>query len=356
MKSLLNKDAWDENDIINFILEASASSSQYGIVKEKENDKYHVTRANIHSLVVLPFGSGKTTYFLDVENSVHAYDISFPGLIGTINRDGEVIESVIMKAGGKVLIIDEFQKINGETRNALNSILEYPHKYSRTLGFKVKNDVSRKGAFYYIKSRQGSNVFEVYSKFSCIATGMYVSKRSTIDKACFSRFVPIRMTPSIEYYEKLSRGEKMIKINPVFKKVNFIFEDYLSFNKHFWNFLKGSSFYGYFEKFSQERGYLVRLLQDLVRFGCFISSLEDRIEVSKDDCIFAMERLCNFILSSYITSDLDEIDYYILCNLHKSSQKQIAEVFGVTQSAISQRISNLKARGLLSFMNAFSVE
>jgi len=347
LKRLLNKSEWGETDIINFLLEASASSARFGVIKEKEEGGYWKTRANLHVMLVLPFGTGKTSSFLDVKDAVYNYDVTFPGVIGTINQDGEVVESAVIKAGGKVLIIDEFQRLGDDVKNALNSILEYPHTYARTLGYKIKTTVNRRGRYFRIRAKANGNKFEVYSKFSCIAGGMYVSKKSTISKAWFSRFIPIRFTPSLEYYERLSRGEKVVKINPTTKDTDFIFRDYLEFNKWYWNKLKQSQYVDYFLRFPNERGYLVRLLQDLVRLGAIVAYVNGRKVIKTEDVEFVTNRLLNFILASYITSDRDEIDMYILANLDRQSISEIAEKWGVTTSAISQRVKSLKQAGLI---------
>lgn len=347
VKDLLNKSEWSEFDIINFILEASASSARFGIVKEKENNGYYITRANLHAMLVMPFGTGKTSSFIGIKDAVYANDISFPGLIGTINKDGEVVESAIMKAGGKILVIDEFQLLSKEVKNALNSILEYPHVYSRTLGYKIRSSVNKRGKYFYIKAKQNTNKFEVYSKFSCIASGMFFNRKTTIDKALTSRFVLISFNPPFEWYKSLSRGERAIKINPELREIDFIFEDYLRFNDLFWKKIEESAYYSYFRDIENERGYLVRYLQDIVRFGCFLASLENRNEVKTEDCIFVLERITDFCLSSYILHTLDEISFFVLRNLGRYNQKEIAEQLNVSEARVSQVVKQLKSKGLL---------
>jgi len=345
-KKILNKSEITDTDYINFVLEASASSAKFGVVKEKEDvrKKYFVTRGNIHAMLVMPFGSGKTSSFLDIENAVYAYDITFPGLIGTISKDGEVVESSLMKAGGKVLIIDEFQLLDEATKNAMNSLLEYPHSYSRNLGYRIKSPVRKRGKYYSIEAK--GNELRVYAKFSCITGGMYVSKKSTIAKAWFSRFIPLRFTPSLGYYEKLSKGEKSIKINPRIVETDFYFRDYLSFHKLYWETLKSLPIKEYFEKHPDESGYTVRCLQDIARLSCFIASLEKRETVKKEDYEQAL-RFLPHMLSSYLYSGLDEVDLFILNNIHTMKQTEIAERLGITPASVSARISMLKKIGVI---------
>jgi len=343
-KKILNKSELTETDYISFILEASASSAKYGVIMEKEEKGYHITRGNIHAMIVAPFGSGKTSSFLDIENAVYAFDITFPGLIGTISPDGEVIESSLMKAGGKVLIIDEFQMLGIDVKNAMNSLLEYPHFYSRNLGYKIKTPVKHRGKYYSIEAK--GNELRVFAKFSCIAGGTFVSRRNSVAKAWFSRFIPIRFIPSLDYYEKLSRGEKIIRIKPKIVEADFRFPTYLDFHKAYWETLKKLDAYKYFERNPEEAGYTVRLLQDIARLSCFIASLEDRVTVKKEDYELAL-RFLPSILSSYIYSNLNENDMFILNNMHIMKQSEIAEKLGVSTSYISQRVERLKSLGVI---------
>ena len=340
----LDNGEFSETDWLTLVLEAVASSPRFGVLREKEGSKYFITRANMHALVVMPFGSGKTSSFIQIEDSVLAHDITFPGLIGTINKEGDLIESELLKATGKVLVIDEFQKIDEYTKNAMNSLLEYPHYYTRTLGFKLKGKVNKRGKFFRV--RASGNRFEIYAKFSCIAGGMYVSRRTDVDKAWFSRFIPVVFVPSLDYYRKLSRGEKVIKINPAYFESDFVFDEYLSFNDAFWGAFEASPFKSYFLNHPGERGYLVRCLQDLARLSAFFASLDKRNVIKEQDWRLSLRFLNNFLLS-YIKRDLDEIDFYIINNYPKINQVEVAKKFGVTQPAISERVAALRNSGLL---------
>jgi len=336
---------FSEIDYMNFVLEASASSARFDSVVEHEGDSRYITRGVIHSMLVMPFGSGKTSLFVSVKEAISAHDISFPGLIGTITKEGELIESEVMKAAGKILIIDEFQKLSIDVRNAMNSILEYPHVYTRTLGYRIRNRVVKRGKYYRVVAKRDSNMFEIYSRFSCIAGGMYVNTRKTISKAWFSRFIPIRMHPSVDWYEKLSRGEKIIFINPKLRELKFEFNNYLDFHSIYWDLIKSSDILKYFSARPEERGYLVRCLQDLVRLSAFVASLDNSAEIN-DEYMVSLSVLPN-ILASYIFSDLDEVDMCILNKWPNLNQTELASEFGLTQAAISTRIRVLKEEGLL---------
>jgi hypothetical protein len=294
----------------------------------------------------MPFSAGKTSTFFNIKSGIYAYDITFPGLIGSVTKDGEVIESSLMKAGGKTVIIDEFQLLSLDVKNAMNSILEYPHTYSRNLGFKIARSVSKGNKYFKISAKAGSNSFSVYSKFSCIAGGMYLTKKSTIDKAWFSRFVPIRLSPSIDWYEKMSKGEKLISIYPKYYEGDFKIRNYLELNEIYWDVIKSSNVSLYFESHKNETGYLVRAMQDVMRISCFIASLNNNVIIRKRDFMDSLKFLPH-MLSAYIYSDLDELDFYLVSSYPSINQTEVSEKYRVSQASISRRIEKLQEQGLL---------
>lgn len=354
VKKILQKSDWDEKDYINFILEASASSPRFGVIREKEKDKYHEERGNIHTMLILPFGSGKSSIFANLGEDkklknyiVFAHDLTFPGLIGSINREGEVIKSSVIEAGGKLLIIDEAQRLGQDVREALCALLEKPHTYTRHLGFKLKNDIKIKRKYYYIFGKRDSNELKIYSKFSCIVSASYMKIRTSIDQAFFSRFIPIRFTPTLEWYEKLTIGEKPIVINPEFKTLDFSFEKYPEFHNYFWENLKKHPSHKHFLEHQGEMGLIPRFLQNLVRLSAFVESLDNNTEISIDTAKFVHDKFYNFIFANIVTSTLDEISFRILSYLGKLSQEEIAEKLGIDPSTVSKKIRKLKEKNII---------
>ncbi|MEM5815826.1 MAG: hypothetical protein QXL14_02145 [Candidatus Aenigmatarchaeota archaeon] len=347
VRGLLQKSEWNEIDYINFILEACVSSCRFGLIKEIEGDTFHLTRGNIHCLLSLPFGSGKTSSLVKIENGEIATDLSFPGIVGTINREGQFIEGAVVRSAGKVLIIDEAERLSRDVKLALMSILEYPNVYKRVLGFRLTSNFKKKTKFCSVIAKQNTNEFYIRSRFSCIASGMFINRSGLVDSAWFSRFIVVRFKPTLDYYYDISAGKKSIKVNPKIKEMDFIFEDYLKFHNYFWDKLRKSVHNNYFERNPDIRGLTVRVLQDLVRLSAFVESLDDRSTISFDTAKFIADRFMDYMIYNFTTHNLDEIDHFILNNLGTMSITQIAEYLGKDKSLIEFRISKLTAKGLI---------
>jgi hypothetical protein len=329
-----------------FVLEAAASSCKFDLITEYEGAHEHATRGIMHAMIVMPFGTGKTSNFLDISKATYAYDVTFPGLIGSINKAGEVIESTMMHSAGKVIVIDEFQKLTEDVQNAMNSLLEYPHRYSRSLGYKIASGVSRNGKYYSLQADTGGNEIRLFARFACIAGGMFVKRRSTISKAWFSRFVPSFFVPSVDYYEKMSKGEKIVNVKPVEFAAKFDFRDYIKFNELYWKTFKASPFANYFVLNPHERGYIVRAMQDIVRMSAYIASREKRTEITIEDAELAM-RVFPFMFSSYEYTDLDELDMFIIGNINTLTRAEVASRFATSTKTIKNRVSKLTERGFI---------
>jgi hypothetical protein len=341
---ILGKSEIMQMDYMNFILEAAASSARFGTITEWQPSGRFVTRANINALLVSVFGTGKTSSFIKMEGAVAANDISFPGMIGTITKDGEFNPGLVVKAAGKLLIIDEFQKMDDTTKNAMNSILEYPHTYSRNLGFAAKRpfNLNRKGCV--VKVKEGW--IQAYSKFSCISGGMYLNRDNQVQQAWASRFIPIVFKPSMAYFERMTAGEQQIRINPHCFEADFQFRDYMTFHKEYWeNLKKMPTIWNWFEEHADERGYSGRILQDIARLSCFIASLEKRSIIRPDDWKQAL-KLQKMVIINTICSSLTEIELKIL-ECPERENKEISGLLSVSEVGVWKARKRLKSLGLL---------
>jgi hypothetical protein len=341
---ILGKNEITSMDYLNFVLEAAASSAQFGLVHEYQLGRKFQTRANINALLVSPFGTGKTTSLVKMEGAVAANDITFPGMIGTINSEGEFVPGLAIQAAGKVLVIDEFQKMDNMVKNAMNSLMEYPHTYSRNLGYSVRKPFKLKRRNCSVNVRNGW--ISVYSKFSCIAGGMYLNRKSQVQQAWASRSLPIIFKPSMAFFEKLAAGEQQIRINPHYFESDFQFRDYMAFHAAYWSGLKAMPFvWNYFERTPMDRGYSVRMEQDLARVACFISSLEKRRIVKKEDWESAL-KLQKVVAVNTILSDLDELEMEILQH-PEMTQEGISRKIGCSQSMVCKARKGLIGMGLI---------
>jgi hypothetical protein len=341
---ILSKSEITAMDYLNFVLEAAASSPKFGLLTEWQPNGRFQTRANINALLVSPFGTGKTTNLIKMDEAVAANDISFPGMIGTINEDGDFVPGLAIQAAGKVLVIDEFQKMDNMVKNAMNSLLEYPHTYSRNLGYAVRKPFNLKRKNCRVSVKNGW--ISVYSKFSCISGGMYLNRKSQPQQAWASRSIPVIFRPSMAFFEKLTAGEQQIRINPHHFEGDFQFRGYMEFWKAYWDGLKAMPFvWNYFEKNPYDRGYSSRMLQDMARIACFLASLDGRQIVKKEDWEGSL-RLQKVIAVNTILSDLDELEMEIL--QHPGvTQEAISRKMSVTQSMVSKARKGLKELGLI---------
>ncbi|MGI0060540.1 MAG: winged helix-turn-helix transcriptional regulator, partial [Nitrosotalea sp.] len=233
-------------------------------------------------------------------------------------------------------------------KNAMNSLLEAPHRYTRVLGYPIKKGggakrYTKKGNERQLMSamaaRTGSNEMSIYSKFSCIVSGMYAQKESTIDLAFFSRFIPIRIAPPIEYYEDVVKGLEDIQIKPNIEVMNFKFDDYLEFIPIFFEKFRNEPF---FKSHKMELGYSTRMIQDIVRIGAFLASIDERESIELSDCIEALERTFNNTINSYKYADLSKLEEVIRQHKDNMTVREIAESVGISPSSVERHMQKLK--------------
>lgn len=310
---ILSKNEILQMDYMNLVLEAAASSGKFGTLTEMQDNGPFVTRANIHALLIAPFGSKKTTG-LQVPGAQFANDVTFPGLLGTISKDGIFVPGLVARVSGGLMIIDEFQRMDDSVKNAMNSLLEYPHTYSRNLGYSARVPFKKHTKYCSIDVKEGW--INVYGKFSCISGGMWLSRKNPVQQAWASRHIPIIFKPTLDYYKKMTLGEKPIKINPHMHEMDFIFrrEEYKAFHAKVWeNWENDEIIWNYFQAHDDERGYTGRMLQDLARLSCFMASLDKRSIIARKDWEKAL-KLQRIMALNTIFSDLTEIEMAILEN------------------------------------------
>lgn len=170
------------------------------IVQPHQN---YLLRPQQHVLLVGPFGLGKSSLWKSLRTQLkegkdceYITDYSYPGIVGTISKAGEFIPGKISRAGGKIIFIDEFQKLSGSAKNALLSLLEDQY-FQRALGFKVQTPVRKYSK--YMRYSASENEFTIETNFTCFASSMWFFKNYShygyqqMAKGLLSRFVPIFM-------------------------------------------------------------------------------------------------------------------------------------------------------------------
>jgi hypothetical protein len=345
---ILEKDKVGEEDYIYFCLEACATSCRFGTITEYEVGKKHIIRGNINVFLRMPLGAGKTTTIIDIPNSNYTNRITYPSLVGTITKDGRFIEGEIVRSAGKVLILDEFSNIPSDVKEALNNLLEQkPH--SRSLGTgNVISPVNKRGKFLKLKVRK--NRVDLWARFSCIASSIF-RESDNLSIAWSTRFLPINFIPSMEYYERLSRGEVYFKVNPKPVDSDFVFRDFLKANKYYWDTFKSKPYYGYFLVNRFAGGYSVRALHDLVRLSAFLTSLEGRKVIKLDDFKLVCDKFLDFFFWNFISSGLGEDELKILF-LYKPDKtiKDLSTETGFSVGKVHKIVKKLQQSYLLPFV------
>lgn len=340
---------WDL-DYIKFMLQASASSTKFGVVDLHQiNNSIFSIRGNINCMLISPFGAGKTTQIFDMEGVEieRGNNLSMPGLVGTISREGQLIKGSCMRAGGKLLIIDEAQSIPRSVMDAMNALLEPPHQYTRALGFKmmmpVKEPKSQRGNFWI---RGEENQFTMKSKFSCIASSMRVKLRSTIEYAFFSRFIPARMRLDRDYVKKMLSGGSVHSIKVTNFKGDFIFKDYLQFKDYYFDRFDKSHWARVFDANDEKYGHVIRNVGDLCRLAAFMAARRGTNYVSFEDAKKIADKFFDQIFYNIMMGPLKHNEYNVL-NLIGKTQEEIAEELNTTQQNISRIMLGLRRKGLL---------
>lgn len=330
-----------------FVLQACVNSCQFGFIEEIQKGRVHFERANINAVIAMPFGSGKTTNLLEVSNGVVANDVSFAGMVGTISREGEFVPGAILNAAGKVLLMDEFNKVDRRVKDCMNNLVEQK-SHPRQLGFKVKSRIKRNGKFY--KMNIDGGYINIKARFSTICSTMYMKLResnNTSDIAWMTRFIPIRFLPGLDYYEALGRGERLmdIEVNPVHIE-RFTFTKYLEANKYFWDAFKESQHYKFFLEHEFYRGVILRIFKDIERLAAYLSSLDGKTDIDMEDFKFCMKFL-PMIMTNFIYWDLTEHEQKIIENHESFNEEELAMLLKISQPAVSNIISGLKKKGLI---------
>jgi hypothetical protein len=335
-------------DYLKFILQASASSTKFGIIPlHEENNITHIIRGNLNALLIAPFGSGKTSTICKINNIdiINGNDLTFPGLIGTISKNGEFLPGSCWDASGKLLLMDETQNISLKVKDAMNSILEYPHCYSRKMGnVKILSPIKMKKGYSSIRAEL--NTFKVYAKFSCICSSMRIDLRFDVERAWFSRFVPIRIQPEIRAIYRMLKGLNSFEINALDFKGDFTFPDYLKFVDYHERRLENSHWNKVFELRPDDVGYIGRDVGDFIRMGAFMAALQESHEILFEDVKKTFDKFFDTKMYNTMIGPLSTHEYFVLNNYEKT-EEELAEILGVTQQDISLIIKSLMLKHLL---------
>jgi hypothetical protein len=258
-------------DYLDLVLSACFSLRKIKTITIQEDDKEFKLRPQLHIIIISPFGTFKSSLTRGFEhkqakNICLVDDFSKPGIEGTISKEGEYIPPLLARLGGKVMVIDEWNNIDGYARDALLSVLEN-QRFSRTLGFKVKKPFNYKCKYGRIDIYD--NNIEGEMLFSCIAYSMEYPIQSQKDKALLSRFSPLFIEPTLEYMKAHTSGKFKVNIKDVSAQVEDIIiskEAYEIFHEAFYEYVVKEKLV---PDDSDEYGYISRAMSDVIRFGVY---------------------------------------------------------------------------------------
>lgn len=336
------------------IIELALVSAPIGKLRiQNKHGKWFETRGQVNVLIVAPFGAGKSSFLNAVMSAGLGEvitDYTMAGIIGTIKKDGTLIEGTIIDTAGRTTMIDEFQKFRNAERQALLSLME-DQWFKRSLGYKIQVPITKKGEFYEIRAEHNWFWIRVITQF--IISAMQFSNRSTLNKALLSRAFPLILDadPSDAFLMFLE-GNKLRfdpkiqdirdKVKHLSPEVSFEVAQYLA--KHYED---------YVNRFQLESGYIIRGLTDMSRLAGVKALLEGRTEVTKEDIDyvlrFAKIQMMGYNLQS-LTPSAMEVYQAILNNRDGINQKKIIEVTGLPRMTVYRALELLLSKDLIMQM------
>ncbi len=356
MKDLYNKES--RNEYIRTILSVAIESANKPEIILHEVGKTFKMRSQLHVLVVMPFGTGKSTLAKQIPNSYYLTDYTTPGMLGTINQEGDYVKGALINAANKVLVVDEGQKYNAPSFEAMKSMLE-DQTASRSLGYSLKKPISlnhwnRDG--YSVKSNKSENGFKFKCRFSSITFAEYLTPQ--MKDAWLSRQLFIFLRPTLDDVFELAKGMPLLDLNtesllllinnqdPLFKKKPLEFEGYLDFVKEYESKLLDTELGEHFNDDNQ--GSIARNIHDLSRIAAFYARLERSTKIvathTERSFRFLMPSLYSIVASKLTKRELQVLERVNFTDL---SKKEIGLSIGIDEGNLSKLILRLRVQKLI---------
>lgn len=341
----MKKKSKHDNGILEtFITAAIESAPQKSILIPN-----HEILAQLHCLLIIPFGMGKSTISRSIPNSYLSLSHSLPAILGTINKEGELVDSALLNSRNKVLLLDEMHRLSSSSVDAMLNLLESGY-YMRSLGYKIKNEIKCPYTLekdgYNIQVNESKNGFEIRTKFSCIGFAEWVPKH--FEQALLSRFATIRMLTNKEMAFRISRGESLIdeiklKTFKVYKKsVNFkdTYYDFIDAIEQRVNTLN-------IQFPDCQAGYYTRVNAHLIKLAAHFARMRGSLTVIKEDWEKTLDYI-PILLYNLKSATLTPIQYKIYeLALLGNTQYNISKLTGYSPGTISYTVNRLKTLGLI---------
>ena len=337
-----------EKSIIQILIKAGVESAGQPKIYFELFGRSYISQ--IHSMIIAPFGLGKSSLAEDVPRSHLLYKYSLPSMVGTINKDGDIIESELFNCKKKLLIIDEGHRMDNSARDALLNLLSNGY-YSRSLGFKIKGITKSIGSIksgFMVKPSKTRSGFELWAQFSCVYLCEWLPKR--LHKAFLSRFIPFIISADFEDIYGFARGRKILG-EPI---KNFSFTEYkepftVPKDLHLAFIDKHEELVSPFKaQFPPDAGgYISRNILNLLKISCHFARMENRNNLLQED----IDKVIPLILptmKSTLQIKLSPRQFEVLSLLNAGyKQIEIAEELQVAQPVISEIMDILRQKGFI---------
>ena len=170
--------------------------------------------SQFHVLIAMPFSTGKSLVAKSIPNAKICLNYTLPSMVGTIDKNGNIINSALKESAKGVFIIDEAHRLSSSSVDALLSLLEQGY-YKRDLGYKVNGSLNITGDIekdgYVLEPSE--NGFKIKVRFACIWFGERIYKFH--EKAFLSRFFPLIIKPSRTDLEDFMMGKSFLYYKPL---------------------------------------------------------------------------------------------------------------------------------------------
>ncbi|MEO0303947.1 MAG: hypothetical protein ABIM64_01665 [candidate division WOR-3 bacterium] len=202
------------SEIISHLSFLSYSSSKIRSVIIEQDEGKKKIRGNIHFFLRANTGSFKSSILRELAQNFHVDVIEMitqAGLVGTIDKNMNVIPGEAWNSRNKILLLDEFNlEGNSSCISPLLSLLE-DQTYKKVVGRFALEKKERDGdLFFEVKAGE----LKMKTRFSCIICSMrkIEKNRSMNIEALLSRCVVYSYDLSYEEMNEILLGKKILKI------------------------------------------------------------------------------------------------------------------------------------------------
>jgi len=326
------------------------------IIQKKDGSQVSM-RPHINVFIYQPFGTGKSYSVDDLIKKGYAVPCnrySEAGFIGTIERSGMFRKGSLLRAGGKILLIDEFQNLKDHQKELLLEVIEQ-RRTSRSIGIHTPVPIEEKDEYieYVI---DGGYIYIKKIRFSVIALSMKSNYKRYNDLALLSRFIPIFITPSLEdLYISLTEEKP---------------PDYSKYAKHLDLFKHRDYFVPYkvlnytakvmksiIKSLNMSISFYMRLTLDLLRLAGIRAVMSNRdVTIEDVELVFG---LLNFIIRNMQCEGLSLLDLKVLDAITQSCEEKgyataqdiVSKVESYELKQIQESIKKLYNRKLIDVEN-----